>query len=211
MLLRSSFASPLVGSCVRSWAAVGSGSCDKSCDRPPSHRDTETPSRRAVARTAPRFAIALGTAFGLDAWAKLQSDVDDATAQRSPQEAVGSFLAVLREGSDDEVWERLHPEFQATALSGGGRRSAVQALRHGLADVISEGWGFGSAKRILAPDTELVKLVRLDETGPIVHTPTLVQHAHLFRMIHLDGAWLLAGLDEPDPALLPDPEPPTTP
>lgn len=175
---------------------------------PPSSEDDFL---RAVARTAPRFAIALGTVFGLEAWAKLQADVDDATAERSPQDAVGSLLAVLSDGSDDEIWERLHPEYQAAALTGGGRRNAIQSLRHHLADVTAEGWGFGSAKRIHAPDTELVKLVRLDETGPIVHSPTLVQHAHLFRMIHVDGAWLLAGLDEPEPSLQPDPSPPPVP
>jgi Predicted nucleic acid-binding protein, contains PIN domain len=173
---------------------------------PPS---TENEFLQRVAKTAPRFAIALGAALGIDSWAQLQSDADDASAKGSPHEAVRLLLVDLREGSDDEVWARLHPELQAAALAAtsGRRHAAVQHLRDHLAEIAPESWGFGRAKRILAPDTELVKLLRLDEAGPIVHAPTLVQHAHLFRMIHLEGAWLLAGLDEPDPGLQPETEP----
>lgn len=152
-----------------------------------------------VAKTAPRFAVALGARLGIEPYVQLAQDAEDVVSHESPQEAVEGVLAALWSGSEDDVWLRLHPTFQQVVLAAeGDRPAALLFLRRQLADTRSDGWAFASAKRLAGADAELVKLV--NDAPLIVRRPMLVQQAHLFRMVHVGDVWLLAGLDEPDPA-----------
>lgn len=61
-------------------------------------------------------------------------------------------------------------------------------------------WGFATAWRPQALDTELVKLIRGGQDARVTDGPELV-HGHLLYMRRAPGGWQLIALDGPDPGL----------
>ncbi|MDP1806232.1 MAG: hypothetical protein Q8K72_13755, partial [Acidimicrobiales bacterium] len=83
----------------------------------------------------------------------------------------------------------------------------LQAIEAALAEVLTtEGWGFGTARRLLGPDLELVKLLRAGTEPRMASEPQAAQ-GHLLSMRREATDWVLVDLDGPDPTLAPAEEP----
>lgn len=91
----------------------------------------------------------------------------------------------------------------AAKLTGTDQPTPLQlhaALTDALHDVLTtDDWGFPTARRLHAPDIELVKLVRGGSETHIAHGPRSAP-GHLFYMRTRGRDWMLVDLDGPDPA-----------
>jgi predicted nucleic acid-binding protein len=156
-----------------------------------------------MAARAPMGAVAIGTALGIEAYSRIFSDIVDAEGESSPQGAVRRLLSAVAEGRAQEV-ASLVDGVLARKLTGSPEPTAAalcEALQAALEDVQAKGgWGFATAKRVHAPDIELVKLVRAGDAPVIAFSPQPVE-AHLFYLRLEQGKWRLVELDGPDPAL----------
>lgn len=160
-----------------------------------------------LSRRAPRGAAAVGVTIGDAEFTRLFVDIVDAGGDASPQGGVRSLLEAVDAGDPPEL-AALVDEACALALTGGraSPQALVRTLRQRLADVFNDrdGWGFATARRPLAPNVELVKLVRGGEE-PSVSFASQVARGHLFLMEHRGERWVLLELDGEDPALTTNP------
>jgi predicted nucleic acid-binding protein len=156
-----------------------------------------------LASRAPLGATALGAALGVERYTRLFEDIVDTGSDLGPQGAVRRLLSVVEDGRLDELSELVDPALatRLTGLSHPTPDELCESLRLVLEDVVTnEGWGFGTARRLQAPGTELVKLVRAGSDAVIFSEPRLVQ-GHLFYLRSRDSGWTLVDLDGPDPSL----------
>lgn len=156
-----------------------------------------------LALRAPRGAIAIGAALGIEQYTKIFSEMLDAERPDSPQGAVQQLLAALDGGDVEGVAAVVDAELAAhlTDVPDPTPNQVSATLRQALDDVFTtEGWGFATARRVHAPNVELVKLVRAGPDPRIAFVPQQAQ-GHLFYMRVRGSRWVVVGLDGPDPTL----------
>lgn len=159
-----------------------------------------------LATRAPIGAAALGVALGVESYARIFSEMIDSESDAGPQGAVRRLLAAV-EGADAKLTASLvTADFaaQLTGIPAPAPTRVLDALGRALDDIFTtEGWGMATARRLHAPDVELVKLIRAGPTARIAFEPEAV-HGHLFYMQSTLAGWILAALDGPDPAITGD-------
>lgn len=164
---------------------------------------------KRLAARAPMGAVRIGTALGIESYAKIFGEVRDAETDHSPQGAVRRLLTAVEARDHEQLAGFVDPTF-ARRLTGRQQPSPsklLDVLEAALDDVrTTDGWGFATARRLQGPDLELVKLVRAGTEPRVAFEPQAVQ-GHLFFMRREDTDWILVDLDGPDPALAEAPEP----
>jgi len=152
----------------------------------------------------PTGAAHLGAALGLDGYAEAAQQILDSASAGSPQQAATRLVEAVRASHAGDLAEMVDPTL-AEELTGSSSPTPEQlcaVMRSRLHDVLTtEGWGFGSARRLQSPDVELIKLVRTGSNDPVLVTSPRLLPAHLFFLALVGPTWVLTGLDSPDPAL----------
>lgn len=151
-------------------------------------------------RRAPIGGLALGAAVGLPEFDRLLRDAMDSESSDGPQEAVRLLLEAVASSSVDALASLIAPEYMKQLLQLGQIEDIFDEFVSVLSDVSdSGGWGFATAKRLIAPNVEVVKLIRAGDEAIVASKPTLV-HGHQFKMALHGGRWLLEELNGPDAA-----------
>lgn len=159
-----------------------------------------------LAERTPLGATAIGDALGIERFQDLARQMESSRSEHSPQAAVEELVDLVRQGDVDELAMRIDgPLSERLTGSSSPTATAVhRALASQLEDVItSDGWGFGTAPRLVAPDTELVKLLRMGARPLVAFEPRTVAQGHLFYVRRTAAGWVLVDLDGPDPGLAP--------
>lgn len=137
---------------------------------------------------APIAAIVLGAAYRLPLYERLLDDIGAAQGPTSPQAVVDVLLDALVDGDEDTIRNCLTPELSGELVGVHGHRpgSLLAVLRRQLGDVLtSDGWGFGTAKRPVAPGIEYVKLIQGGDQPLVALTPRFAP-GHLFKVIDVE-------------------------
>lgn len=155
-----------------------------------------------LAMRAPNAAMTIGSALGIAKYERILDDTRDARGDRGPQEAVRRLIDAIGDERHEEVVALVDQQL-AAKLTGTEQPTPPQlhaALADALHDVFTtDGWGFPTARRLHAPDVELVKLVRGGSETHIAHGPRSAP-GHLFYMRTTVSDWILVDLDGPDQA-----------
>lgn len=167
--------------------------------RPP--MDTEQFLRRLSSR-ASMGAAALGSALGVPEYTKIFHEAMAAVGESSPQMAVDRLLDLVQAGDSAPIQALIDTDLakRLTGLEDPPADALLGVLRKVLHDVwATEGWGWATAARLQAPNTELVKLVRAGDRPQVVFEPHRAD-GHLFMLQMRAHTWVLVDLDGPDPA-----------
>lgn len=157
-----------------------------------------------LADRTPMGATAIGDAVGVERFQHLARQMESSQSNRSPQSAVGELVDLIRLGDVDEVAARVDGPLseRLTNTSSPSAAAVHRALSTALEDVLtSDGWGFATAPRLVAPDIELVKLLRMGTRPLVAFEPRTVAQGHLFYLRREVTGWILVDLDGPDPGL----------
>ncbi len=156
-----------------------------------------------LASRVPTGTIALGAALGIETYEQMFADIILSESSASAQSAVRELVRAVKDDDRSSVVALVDAEFAAELVgSQPPDPAALHSVLHDrLQDVFSTtGWRVATARRLQAPDVELVKLVQAGDEAVVAFEPQVVQ-GHLFYMKLTAEAWVMIGLDGPDPSV----------
>lgn len=155
---------------------------------------------RRLEQRAPLASILIGSTLGIELYANMYANTIASSDISSPHSAVTRIVEAIRDGRTNVLVEMIDSKLahQLTGRASPGPEELWKVLGGCLSDIVLlEEWGFATAPRFPAPDTEIVKLVRTGPTVEVVREPRLVP-AHTFQLRYGQQGWVLVKLDGPD-------------
>ncbi len=151
---------------------------------------------------APLASILIGSTLGIELYANMYANAIASFDTSGSHSAVTRIIEAIRDRHTNTLVEMIDSKLahQLTGKSSPDPEELWKVLRYRLSDIVlSEEWGFATAPRLPAPDTEIVKLVRTGPMVEVVWEPRLVP-AHTLQLRYSQQGWVLVELDGPDPA-----------
>lgn len=156
---------------------------------------------RRLEQRAPLASILIGSTLGIEPYANMYANAVASFDTSGPHSAVTRIIEAIRDRHTNALVEMIDSKLahQLTGRSSPDPEELWKMLRDCLSDVVlSEEWGFATAPRLPAPDTEIVKLVRTGPTVEVAWEPRLVT-AHTFQLRYGQQGWVLVKLDDSNP------------